>query len=391
MNEIENEKMELKTNLQEQVKTQISTLTTKIPSYLDLTPEEKEIVDTYIAEIDLQNPQSIDEFGKQETEKIYEDLDMLIGTLKTHDTSIEEMFTQLMMSVEENSETQGKSFIELLKESPITAMKSLRNRAKRTIQEERYRRAKVLSNIDVIREKLENIRSELRTNAEKLEIMASSSVEQYRTTQYQIMALQEITRRIQEERMQESGIAERTFSEIDQSLQRMGVERKIARKMDNCRGVSINAATKAIMARLLAQHNEELASDYDQDLSSLLPELKGIMVITTANDSLIQGADIHNQFVGKINEMLKSESQRSKEAIRRVQEISQGSAIDIETAKVLTNDVLEVIQSLKSVQDAGRPTNEAFTEILDEFRKKVNRELDIKDDKKLEEKAIEEK
>ncbi len=391
MNEIENEKMELKTNLQEQVKTQISTLTTKIPSYLDLTPEEKEIVDTYIAEIDLQNPQSIDEFGKQETEKIYEDLDMLIGTLKTHDTSIEEMFTQLMMSVEENSETQGKSFIELLKESPITAMKSLRNRAKRTIQEERYRRAKVLSNIDVIREKLENIRSELRTNAEKLEIMASSSVEQYRTTQYQIMALQEITRRIQEERTQESGIAERTFSEIDQSLQRMGVERKIARKMDNCRGVSINAATKAIMARLLAQHNEELASDYDQDLSSLLPELKGIMVITTANDSLIQGADIHNQFVGKINEMLKSESQRSKEAIRRVQEISQGSAIDIETAKVLTNDVLEVIQSLKSVQDAGRPTNEAFTEILDEFRKKVNRELDIKDDKKLEEKAIEEK
>lgn len=391
MNEIENEKMELKTNLQEQVKTQISTLTTKIPSYLDLTPEEKEVVDTYIAEIDLQNPQSIDEFGKQETEKIYEDLDMLIGTLKTHDTSIEEMFTQLMMSVEENSETQGKSFIELLKESPITAMKSLRNRAKRTIQEERYRRAKVLSNIDVIREKLENIRSELRTNAEKLEIMASSSVEQYRTTQYQIMALQEITRRIQEERMQESGIAERTFSEIDQSLQRMGVERKIARKMDNCRGVSINAATKAIMARLLAQHNEELASDYDQDLSSLLPELKGIMVITTANDSLIQGADIHNQFVGKINEMLKSESQRSKEAIRRVQEISQGSAIDIETAKVLTNDVLEVIQSLKSVQDAGRPTNEAFTEILDEFRKKVNRELDIKDNKKLEEKAIEEK
>ena len=391
MNEIENEKMELKTNLQEQVKTQISTLTTKIPSYLDLTPEEKEVVDTYIAEIDLQNPQSIDEFGKQETEKIYEDLDMLIGTLKTHDTSIEEMFTQLMMSVEENSETQGKSFIELLKESPITAMKSLRNRAKRTIQEERYRRAKVLSNIDVIREKLENIRSELRTNAEKLEIMAISSVEQYRTTQYQIMALQEITRRIQEERTQESGIAERTFSEIDQSLQRMGVERKIARKMDNCRGVSINAATKAIMARLLAQHNEELASDYDQDLSSLLPELKGIMVITTANDSLIQGADIHNQFVGKINEMLKSESQRSKEAIRRVQEISQGSAIDIETAKVLTNDVLEVIQSLKSVQDAGRPTNEAFTEILDEFRKKVNRELDIKDDKKLEEKAIEEK
>ena len=77
-----------------------------------------------------------------------------------------------------------------------------------------------------------------------------------------------------------------------------------------------------------------------------------------------------------MNEMLRTESERSKQAIEKVQNISSGSAIDVETAKVLTSNVLEVVTSLKAVQDAGRPTNEAFTEILDDFRSKLTRELE---------------
>ena len=94
------------------------------------------------------------------------------------------------------------------------------------------------------------------------------------------------------------------------------------------------------MSRLLAQHNQELASDYDQDLSSLLPELKGIVVTAEANDSLIQGVDIHNQFVSRMNEMLVSESERSKEAIKKVQEVSKGNAIDVKTLAVSTSIAL---------------------------------------------------
>lgn len=74
--------------------------------------------------------------------------------------------------------------------------------------------------------------------------------------------------------------------------------------------------------------------------------------------------------------MLRTESERSKQAIEKVQKISTGSAIDVETTKVLTSNVLEVVASLKAVQDAGRPTNEAFTEILDDFRSKLTKELE---------------
>ena len=370
-----NQNTELMASLREQVNAQILTLTTKIPSYSELSDEGKKIVDEYITKIDLHNTKTIDEFGKSETEKIYKELDVLIGTLKTHDTSIEDMFAELMLSIDENSEPEGEKFIDLLKKSPLKALRSLKDKPKRMVDNERYRRAKVLTNIDVIQEKLESIRNELRTNSGKLEIMAQNSAEQYLNTQYQIIALQEVVRKIQEEKAQESELKEKTFSQIDQSLQLVGIEKKIDRKIDNCRGVSVNAATKAIMSRLLAQHNEELASDYDQDLSSLLPELKGIVVTAEANDSLIQAVDTHNRFVDRMNEMLITESKRSKEAIKKVQKISGGSAIDVETAKVLSSNVLEVVTSLKAVQDEGRPTNEAFTEILDDFRRKLTKEL----------------
>lgn len=286
------------------------------------------------------------------------------------------MFAELMLSIDENIGTGKESFSEALKKSPLAALRVLKNKPKKMIANEKYRRAKVLTNIDVIQEKLESIRSELRTNAGKLEIMAQNSAEQYVNTQYQIIALQEVLKKLQSEKESEAELTERTFSQIDQSLQLVGVEKRIGRKIDNCKGVSINAATKAIMSRLLAQHNEELASDYDQDLSSLLPELKGIVVTAEANDSLIQAVDTHNQFVNRMNEMLRTESERSKDAIKKVQDISSGSAIDVETARVLTSNVLEVVNSLKQVQQAGRPTNEAFTEILDDFRGKLAKEIE---------------
>ena len=51
MNEVktENPNVELTTNLKQQVNEQISTLTTKIPNYSELTDTEKTIVDKYIS------------------------------------------------------------------------------------------------------------------------------------------------------------------------------------------------------------------------------------------------------------------------------------------------------------------------------------------------------
>lgn len=373
------EELTVKSSLRGQIDTQLQSLTTKLPAYAELNEEGKSMVDSYIAKIDLSNPETIDRFGTEEAEKISEGLDTLIGTLATHDVSIDEMFTELMMEVN-GKEVQHESFMDTLKKSPIKAIRRLANKPKEVAERERYRRAHVLTNISTIQERIEGIRNELKMNVGKLEFMAQNSVKEYTEIQYQLIALQEVLRRMKEEEASETGLTERTFMQIDQSLQRTGAENRIIRKMNNCQGISINAATKAIMARLIAIHNEELAADYEQDLTSLLPELKGLVVMAGANDSLMQAADIHNQFVQKMNQMLKDESKRSKEAIEKVQSISSGSVIDVETAQTLTENVLSVVRTLKDTQKQARPTNDAFTEILSDFRAELTKELDTQEE-----------
>lgn len=367
---METKNEQIVTDLRQSVNKQLMKLSGKLPAYEGLSPEAKAVVDKYLSQLDTSNPQTIDTFGRAEVEKIYEELDKLIGNLKTHDISIDEMFTDLMLDVNGgNSEEQKQGFLATLKSSKsITkAAKTLLNKPKQVAEVERYRRAKVLDNIGTIREKLEQIRSELTINAQKLEIMAQNSVAQYQNLQYQMIALTQLQQNLDQADSAVVG-EELSLMQINSQIRNTGVRNQIQRKLENLQGVTISAATKAIMARLLAQHHEELASDYDQDLSTLLPELKGIVITAQANESLIQAADTHNQFVQTMNEMLREESKRSKEAIQKVQAISAGSSIDVETARTLTGDVLEVVSSLRRVQQEARPTNEAFTQVFEEFR-----------------------
>lgn len=376
-------KEQAKKDIRLQVKQQVDSLSTRIPSYDELSDEEKQKVDEYIAKINISDPSSIDEFGREETEEIYEELDILIGTMQTHDLRMGDMFAELMTSIgEEEVEEVG---IRDMMKSPIKAIRTLKNKVKKTAETEKYRRAKVISNIDVIREKLESVRCELRVNAGKLETMAQNSADQYNNTQYQIIALQESLRRIRDGELgdgqQEMGIAERTFAQIDRNLRVSSVEKRIERKIANCQGICTNAASKAIMSRLLSIHNEDLASSYDQDISSLLPELKSLVLMSQANDSLLSAADTHDKFVGTMNEVIRQESARSKEALLRVQKISTGSVIEVETAKALTSDVLEAFRGLKKIQEKGHVGNEAFAEIMTDFKKQFAAELEMGQEK----------
>ena len=148
-------KEQAKADIRVQVQEQMATLSTRIPSYEELSEEGKKRVDEYIAKINISDPSSIDKFGKEETEEIYDELNMLIGTMQTHDVSIGDMFAELMTSIgeEEQEETSIRDMIR----SPFKAVRTLKNKAKKTAEKEKYRRAKVMANMDVIKEKLEGI------------------------------------------------------------------------------------------------------------------------------------------------------------------------------------------------------------------------------------------
>lgn len=366
---------ELKTNnsnieptmeLKQQVNEKLEILTMKIPDYSELTKEGKRIVNNYISIIDLNNEKTIDDIAKYELKRIYAKLEILKATMETCYTRIENIITEVKEIIAENNESEREGFFNLLKKSPLVVLKNLKNNSNEIQDNGRIYN---LTNIDIILEKLESIRIELRINAGKLESIAQNSEKQFVDTQYQIIALQEVLKKLQKDKIKQTQILEKTFFQGCQDSTLVKIERKLLQKINYCIGINRNAKINFITSRLLAQRNEQIASDYEKYFKILLPELKTIT-------SISKMIDAYNEFLHMMNEKLKTESEYFKEAIRKVQDISTGSAIDVETAKILTSNVLEGVTSLKAVQDAGRPTNEAFTEILDDFRSKLTRELD---------------
>lgn len=363
---INNSNIEPTMELKQQVNEKLEILTMEIPDYSELTKEGKRIVNNYISIIDLNNEKTIDDIAKYELKRIYAKLEILKATMETCYTRIENIITEVKEIIAENNESEREGFFNLLKKSPLVVLKNLKNNSNEIQDNGRIYN---LTNIDIILEKLESIRIELRINAGKLESIAQNSEKQFVDTQYQIIALQEVLKKLQKDKIKQTQILEKTFFQGCQDSTLVKIERKLLQKINYCIGINRNAKINFITSRLLAQRNEQIASDYEKYFKILLPELKTIT-------SISKMIDAYNEFLHMMNEKLKTESEYFKEAIRKVQDISTGSAIDVETAKILTSNVLEGVTSLKAVQDAGRPTNEAFTEIIDDFRSKLTRELD---------------
>ncbi len=287
------ELQQLKITLTEQVKEQMEALSTQIPSYEELSLKEKAMVEQYMEEVDVANPETIYQLGADEKEDIFAGLNQLLELIQTHDAKVETMFMELMIKIDENTKNNKpieKSFIEQFKESPIQAFANLKNAHKKTAEGKKAGKQVGLEDIEAIREKIEGICAEFRNHAKMLENMAKESSQQYRNVQLQMVALQMMKQHV--EGKQTANVSS-TFSEIQETLEIAGIAQKITAQMELCQNFSVNVARKAIIAKLLVQYYEACAGKYEQMVLTTLPELTGKVVVAQANASLWQDVEMY--------------------------------------------------------------------------------------------------
>lgn len=165
-----------------------------IPRYSELSEEDIIIVDNYIGQINLKLPQTINGFCDSEIGEINREIDLMIGLLNIHSTRIKDMQEELILTIDENTEQEKEKFGDKVKR--VFSKRSLK---KTTTGEnnKKYTRITEINNVNLIQEKIETIRTELKINACKFEIIAQNSDEQYANIRYQIIALEEVLNRIQ--------------------------------------------------------------------------------------------------------------------------------------------------------------------------------------------------
>ena len=281
-------KLKLYENLKVEMKTQTSLLMNKKQNYSELTEEDKKIVDKYVGLIDLKQIHTIYEFGKEETDLIFRELDILIGMVKNHNRKILDLYRDLLSYLNGDSNLTNNKLEMLLKKFHLNILIDVSKK----IDSKRYANMENQLQNDIIQEKLESIRSELLINIAKLETIAQNSVEQYIKIQYQIIALQKILEEIQQRKKETYSQAEGFFkSDINFQLD---VEEKIKRKIKVWKVVASNVSNKLLISKLLIYNNKGLIENNE------LSELE-----IGTNDYLIN----------RINEVLRAESEFTEEMI----------------------------------------------------------------------------
>lgn len=365
---------ESRMNLEEKARQELARLSTSMPCYQELNEEGKRKVDKYISQIDLSNPESIMVFGEEEMKAISERTAGFIGTISTHRENTNEMIINLMMELEEDGEQEEK-FLDMLRKSPLQAIKKLRNKPKEMAKREKYKRATALTNLDTMSSKLEGIRVELKMNVEKLRSISQNFLNTSVEVKYQIIALQEALKSIEAEEMAAGKTTEISETDLVQSVSNEGLINSIKDKIKNFEGLYLSAVTRAIMAQYMARSNFNLANKYESSLTTSIPLLTDAIIMDEANEALLEAANIHAQFRSGVNKILVRESERSKQAIEQVEQISKQSVIDLDTAKVLTSNIISVVRNLKEMRKDADPEIDAFMGILSDFRRQLNREI----------------
>ena len=305
---------QMKINLKEQVKQELKSLSSKVPNYEELSLMEKAKVEKYIEQIDLSNLDTINNLGAKTSEDIFEELNNLFDMIQKHNTVVEAMFVETMIKIDENSKlgkNSGKSFVQQFKESPIAAFTKFKNTTKKTSFTDK--RSELLVSIEELKEKIEEIQNELKQNNRTLEKMAENEKEEYSNLQCQIIALETMKKHIKNEQKDKKSET-KTFNQIEEKIKLSGIEGRIDRKIEECKNANINVANKAIMIRLLIQHNEKCISKYDQDILVSLPNLTQNVITIEADNSLAQDIEICNELSEKLETKI-TKAKKEKEQI----------------------------------------------------------------------------
>lgn len=319
---------QMKINLKEQVKQELKPLSSKVPNYEELSLMEKAKVEKYIEQIDLSNLDTINNLGEKTSEDIFEELNNLFDMIQKHNTVVEAMFVETMLKIDENSKLRKnseKSFVQQFKESPIAAFTKFKNTTKKTSFTDK--RSELLVSIEQLKEKIEEIQNELKQNNRTLEKMAENEREEYSNLQCQIIALETMKKHIKNEQKDKKSEA-KTFNQIEEKIKLSGIEGRIDRKIEECKNANINVANKAIMIRLLIQHNEKCISKYDQDILVSLPNLTQNVITSEADNSLAQDIEICNE----LSEKLETKIKKAKEEKDKI----NGNIVKV---KVVANNV----------------------------------------------------
>lgn len=314
---------------------------------VELTPEEKKMVDDFASRIDLANTQMILQYGAGCQKKIADFSDTALGNVRTKDMGeVGEMLTQVVAELREFDEDEDeKGFFGFFK----------KNANKLSNMKAKYDKAEV--NVNRISEALEQHQVVLLKDVAMLDKMYELNLNYFKELSMYILAGKQKLRKASEEELpvlvekaQRSGLPEDTQAARDFSEMCNRFEKKI-HDLELTRTVALQMAPQI----RLIQNNDIVMSDKIQStLVNTIPLWKSQMVIAIGVSHSTDAARAQRAVSDMTNELLKKNAETLKIATVETARESERGIVDIETLKATNQTLISTLDEVMKIQQDGR-------------------------------------
>ncbi len=314
---------------------------------IEMTPEEKKMVDDFVSQIDLKKSNQILQYGVGAQKKIADFSESTLNNVKTKDLGeIGEMLSDVVTELKSfDVDEEEKGFFGLFKKSSnkLTAMKA------------KYDKAEV--NVNKICESLEKNQIQLLKDIAMLDKMYDLNKTYYKELSMYILAGKKKLAKVQEEELpalieksNASGLPEDAQAVNDMVAICNRFEKKI-HDLELTRMISIQMAPQI---RLVQGNDTIMAEKIQSTIVNTIPLWKSQMVLALGVTHSSQAAKAQREVTDMTNELLRKNSEILKMATIDTAKESERGVVDIETLRITNESLISTLDEVMHIQAEGR-------------------------------------
>lgn len=337
------------------------------PQTMELTDQEKETVQGYMDAIDLNNSQTVLQYGAGAQKKIAEFSESTLESVRTKDLGeVGTLLSDVVTELKHFDVDDQKGIFGIFKKG---ANKANAIKAK-------YDKAE--TNVNAIAKAMEKHQITLLKDVAMLDQMYESNLEYFKELTLYIVAGKEKVALAKSEELpkllkkaEESGLPEDAQAAQDYASLIDRFEKKIY-DLELTRNISMQMAPQI---RLIQNNDTVMSEKIQSTLVNTIPLWKSQMVIAIGLDHSKQAAKAQRDVTDDTNELLKKNAEALKMASIETAKESERGIVDIETLTQTNQTLIDTLDEVMKIQQDGRAkraeAEKELTRIEDEMRAKI--------------------
>lgn len=317
-----------------------------------LSPEERQMVDSFSQQIDLHNSNMILQYGAGTQKKMADFSESALDNVRTKDLGeVGDLLTDVVTELKNFDTTEEeKGFFGLFKKQSdkIAAMKTKYDKAE--------------TNVNKICTVLENHQVQLLKDMAILDKMYELNLTYFKELSMYILAGKKKLDEVRTKELpallskaQASGLPEDTQAAKDLDSQCNRFEKKI-HDLELTRMISIQTAPQI---RLVQENDSMMAEKIQSTIVNTIPLWKSQMVVALGVAHSTQAAKAQREVTDMTNELLRKNAAMLKTATLETAREAERGVVDIETLTATNESLISTLDEVMNIQKEGREKRQA--------------------------------